>query len=155
MPQYIGSCHNMQPIPVISYVEHIMLQVIEGLSFMHGQDLIHRDIKPDNILIKRRSPLEVALSDHGWTASLHNPEMLTGPCGTLGFSAPEDSRAGVLHTKAVDVFSLGATFFAVQAPDSFKNNSHVGVLANVGIHPPQHYSSLVQKMMAEEPDARP
>lgn len=155
MPEYKGSYYEIQPTPTITVIEQIILQVSEGLRFIHDMQFVHRDVKPDNILIKRRHPLEVALSDYGWAASLFNLDALTGACGTLGFCAPEASQLGAYHTPTFDVFSLGATFFVMQESDRLKTENYRDLLANVGPRPPQHYPDLVQAMMAQEPEARP
>jgi serine/threonine protein kinase len=102
-----GTLKAISPMPWETATSHI-LGVGDGLRDVHAAGLLHRDIKPDNVLINSRTG-DAMLADFGITATLHH----RGWGGTLGFSAPEmDSTrnpTGVVSAKA-DVYSLGATF---------------------------------------------
>ncbi|CAM6064514.1 unnamed protein product [Sphagnum tenellum] len=115
----------------------IMLQIAEGMNHLHSMGLVHRDIKPDNILIKcdeagsgnsmsalGAEPLLIAkVSDFGCTkvkmestAYAHQ----TIPIGSLMFMAPEvyelapdNDPPEQFHPKKTDVYSFGLICFAV------------------------------------------
>lgn len=79
-------------------------QLLLGLFDMHCVGVLHRDIKPDNLLLSADGTLKIA--DFGWAADLH--EKPTSVAGTFSYMAPEvlDREA---QTEAVDVWSAGAT----------------------------------------------
>jgi calcium-dependent protein kinase len=75
--------------------------------------IIHRDIKPDNILIHKiegNSDYAVRIADFGLAAFTPEKHHLTHKCGTAGFCAPELCNRSNYSYKA-DIFSLGAVLF--------------------------------------------
>ena len=104
----------------------IMLKLAEGLSIIHSEAIIHRDIKPTNIIVNDRS--DPILLDFG-VAKIESAkeqkeaeEHLEGyMTGTPGFMAPELIAGHGKITKAVDIYSLGKTYFYMLSgmlPDS-------------------------------------
>src|SRR5690606_35191327 len=89
-------------------------QLVEALMVAHGREILHRDIKPQNIMLTRNG--RAILTDFG-IASIAGATRLTqtdAVVGTFGYVAPErllGRRAG----KPSDLWSLGATlFYAVE-----------------------------------------
>ncbi len=77
---------------------------------MHRENIIHRDIKPDNILLTDRNNLKICISDLG-LACLTSDEIETRlKCGTPGYVAPEVLKGKYFTTKS-DIFSIGSFFF--------------------------------------------
>ena len=90
----------------------IFLKLCDALAFAHAKGVLHRDIKPDNIMLGDFG--EVVMVDWG-AASDHSPA--AGPAGTVRgmvgtpvYMAPEIAR-GAPATEAGDVYSLGASLF--------------------------------------------
>lgn len=154
MPLYQGRLCDILPLE-ISAIEEVMLQLLEGVQYMHVQGVLHKDIKPENILIKAKSRPDVVLADYGICASLNNQAELMGPSGTRGYAAPEISRK-IVQTPAVDVFALGATLFVMLEPKRCPSPyTTIATLENVMRHPPRVYTGLVQSMMDPDPTQRP
>jgi len=112
-----------QPPLTLGQAKFVMRQLLMAIKFFHSQGLIHRDIKPDNMLcwgsadietspgVTERVP-QVKLSDFGLARTVDEmAELYTRNVGTKSYRAPE-----LLHGKynnSVDLFAAGCTFFAL------------------------------------------
>jgi serine/threonine protein kinase len=96
---------------------HLMAKVAHAVEYAHSRGVLHRDIKPGNILLNDRG--EPLVSDFGLAKLLDGNNDLTRSLttfGTAGFIAPEQAcDAAVDLTQAADVYSLGAVLFNVLA----------------------------------------
>jgi serine/threonine protein kinase len=84
--------------------------VIGGLAAIHEAGIVHRDVKPDNVL--RMEDGRLALSDFGLATDLSNSQMVTVMVGTPHYMAPE-IRAGEPATTRSDVWSLGVVLHEI------------------------------------------
>ncbi len=101
---------------------HIMLHIAKGLEYLHGQDIVHRDIKPNNILISGGSSPSKAVAkigDFGLAKCLDqnaHTSAMTTDVGTSTFKAPEFWKrweGKVRYHRSIDVFSTGLTFLSM------------------------------------------
>ena len=79
---------------------------------MHRKNIIHRDMKPDNILILDSKNLKVCISDLGLACRADDREECFLKCGTPGYVAPEVLRDQPFTPKS-DIFSVGCIFFNI------------------------------------------
>jgi len=97
---------SLVPLPqIVSYVK----QVADALQYAHDQKLIHRDVKPENMLLGRRD--EVVLSDFGIATVAHSSASLSAQptVGTLAYMAPEQIEG---HPRpASDQYALGVVVY--------------------------------------------
>jgi serine/threonine protein kinase len=92
-------------LPIATVVEYVE-QIADGLQYAHDQKLIHRDLKPDNVLIGQQGQL--LLSDFGvalMAATTHVPDAEAKLAGTALYMAPEQSRGKPQF--ASDQYALG------------------------------------------------
>ncbi len=103
----------------------VLYQIANGLHYIHSRNLVHRDVKPDNILISLTTPVQMKLSDFGFvkkTSSRGTFTQQSGLKGTLNWMAPEilkllnDSRDSTSEelphgTIQSDTFAAGCVFF--------------------------------------------
>jgi serine/threonine protein kinase len=90
----------------------LIAQVAQGLHRAHKQKLIHRDVKPDNILLTRDG--QAKLADLGLVKEMHADLNLTRTgrgLGTPHFMAPEQFRDAKKADERCDIYSLGATLY--------------------------------------------
>ena len=111
---------SMRDIPFSNEDKRIYLkQLLRALSHMQKVGIMHRDIKPDNIMLRNRTKPELVLTDFGLSTFEKEPKYLYPKCGTPGYVAPEiinkkqtDADLETWHyTSICDIFSLGATFY--------------------------------------------
>ncbi len=88
-------------------IRKLLDDLLPILKFVHDRGVIHRDVKPDNIM--RRANGDLVLIDFGMSKHLHSTVMSRGTTGgTMGYAPPEQIRAGVAYP-ASDIYALGAT----------------------------------------------
>lgn len=87
---------------------YFMHQMLETVEYMHSKQVVHRDLKLENILIDENMDLKVA--DFGF-ASYKNINSLSSYRGTMTYMAPEIKEGKVYDGTQVDVFSMGVILF--------------------------------------------
>merc|ERR1711964_367676 len=83
----------------------ILIQILRGLEFIHKKGMAHRDMKPDNVLIKLangKTPLTAKISDFGLTKTGKSKDT----SGTINYMAPEQMQ-GKSHGAKVDMWAVG------------------------------------------------
>lgn len=92
-----------------NYVKKIMWQVLKGVEFCHLHSVIHRDVKPENILISRRGVVKIC--DFGFARAIAPPgEAYTDYVATRWYRAPELLVGDTNYGRAVDVWAIGCLF---------------------------------------------
>ena len=135
----------------ISKKLNIMEQIANSVAFLHQNCIVHRDIKPGNILMKTQQDCIVAkLGDFGLSTFLDPDDMtstMSSNVGTVAFKAPEfwdrKPNGRVKYHRNVDVYAAGLTFMAMLqarpscnlipkaegSPQSFENKMSIGFAA--------------------------
>ncbi|MFN8475462.1 MAG: protein kinase [Anaerolineae bacterium] len=136
--------NRLAPLPIADAVEYTR-QAAEGLAFLHGQQLVHGDVKPENILVGKDG--RVKLVDLG-IASPPGAQAGTTIMGSPAYVAPERLQGAPLSTRA-DVYGLGATLFeALTGRPPFVGQTAQEVAA-------QNLSSNPPDLLSLRPDAPP
>ena len=86
----------------------IALQVSMGLEVAHRNHIIHRDIKPQNIIISRDGKVKV--TDFGIAKAATSDTITSNVMGSVHYTSPEQARGGFSDEKS-DVYSLGVTLY--------------------------------------------
>jgi tRNA A-37 threonylcarbamoyl transferase component Bud32 len=91
-------------------VVRILLDVLDGLAYAHSEGMIHRDVKPANILLTRRG--QAVLTDFGIAQIVGGTKYtVTGALmGTLAYMAPEQGLEGQCDARS-DIYALGIVFY--------------------------------------------
>lgn len=150
----------------IKEILRIGMQACAGLAAAHAQGLVHRDVKPANILLEN-GVQRVRLTDFGLARAADDASLTQSGvvAGTPQYMAPEQARGEAIDHRA-DLFSLGSTLYAMatgQPP--FRAESAMAVLRRVSDdHPrpirslnpdiPIWLSTLIAKLHAKKPEDR-
>lgn len=87
----------------------IAIQMVTGLQAAHNQHIIHRDIKPQNIIISKDGKVKV--TDFGIArATTATQTISTSVMGSVHYTSPEQARGGVVDQKS-DIYSIGITMY--------------------------------------------
>ena len=86
-------------------------QLINALYYLHSQNIAHRDIKIDNLLLD--SNFDLKLIDFGLSTKYKDDELLNQPCGTIVYAAPEVLNYQDYHGMLADVWSCGIVLYGM------------------------------------------
>jgi len=133
---------------------NLFFDACAGLSFAHEQGVLHRDIKPDNILLFRDGQqLTAALSDFGLGRRIdRDTPTITATrvgMGTPGYMAPEQRIAAKYVDERADIFSMGRVLFQIRTgrmPPALND-------IDLSLVDPK-YAYIVRKATYEDPDRR-
>lgn len=144
---------------------HFVVQVLAALSYAHQRGVVHRDVKPSNILV--RSDDTVKLMDFGIASRAGDPR-LTGAglaLGSLYYMSPEQVRALPCDARS-DIYSTGVTLYeSVTGRRPFQGDSfHAIMTAHLEQTPvppsqlapniPPDLSLIIQRSLAKAPEYR-
>lgn len=147
------------------FVAHMGAQVASGLDYAHRRGIIHRDIKPDNILFDEDD--NAAVTDFG-IATAHFRSRMTGTGNVMGtphYMSPEQARGKILDGRS-DVYTLGVVLYEALvgfAPFdgadvysvTYKHLHEIPVAPHdIDSRVPQAISEVVMKCLAKKPNDR-
>ena len=133
----------------------IFAQVLDGVKEIHAKNLIHVDLKPDNILLSKDD--EVKICDFGLCTSASGDLHCAG---TVPFKAPEltNDKAQIENKKAVDMYSLGVILYVICKPEAHCTElldvKRCIAKAEFKAHFPRE-SEIIAQLCADNPSKRP
>ena len=153
------------PLPARRAIE-LGLQVAEALAFAHNAGLVHRDVKPQNVLVTEDG--EAKVTDFGIARSLdveHGVTQTGTVLGTSNYLSPEQAR-GQTVTPATDVYSLGVVLYELLTGEvPFPGENFVAVaMKHINEEPPSllerrpdvpmRLVAAIDRALAKDPDQR-
>ncbi len=163
-----GTLHNLAAGRKLELddVLSVVCQVTEGLAVAHARGLVHRDVKPSNVLLQRGLS-EVVLSDFGLARDLEDSARTQSLllAGTPQFMSPEQVLGYPLDTRS-DLFSLGSLmYWLVTGQSPFASSSCYATLNNIAqnqyrpireLNPavPEWLELLIGRLLQKTPDQR-
>lgn len=134
----------------------VMIQVAKALGYAHRNNIIHRDIKPGNILLDREGNARVV--DFGIARLTEDTEISrvneTGmTVGTPAYMAPEQQKGAAFTTSASDIYSLGVIMYLMLAGKLYKPGYPPPSSHNPKV--PASLDKITMACLAEDPQKRP
>jgi hypothetical protein len=123
------------------------------LSAVHGEGVVHRDLKPDNLILKDDGTL--AIVDFGGVGRVRAQAGST-VVGTFGFMAPEQLYGA--QTPATDLYALGATLLMLATNKSPEDHPRAGLALDVDAAAPwlsEPLRALLKALLSPDPAGRP
>ena len=148
------------PLPVPA-VRWLAAGCAEALQSIHGAGLLHRDVKPSNVLVAPDGPRVI---DFGVARAAERVQLTStrGAAGTPAYMAPEQARDATQASPASDVFSLGATLvYAATGHPPYQGETVMDILVRLATEPPDldglpdELSALVTACLQRVPRDRP
>ncbi len=158
-------------LPVAEAVDYV-LQAARGLQYAHEQGVVHRDIKPGNLLLDKKGTvkiLDMGLARIGGSAEGEDKERLTATgqmMGTLDYMAPEQALDTHHADARADIYSLGCTLYRLLTGESpYKADTPMNTLVAHQRAPvpslrkarpdvPRELDAAFRKMVAKKPEDR-
>lgn len=141
----------------------ISIQIAQGLEVAHNNHIIHRDIKPQNIIISKDGKVKV--TDFGIAKAASSNTITSNAMGSVHYISPEQARGGFSDEKS-DIYSLGITMYEMLSGSvPFTGESTVAValahiqddavpLTNLVPNIPNSIDKIVSKCMQKKPEMR-
>jgi len=139
----------------------VVARIGGALDHAHAHGLVHRDVKPSNILLEENDPRRAWLADFGIAVTAQNMgQFTTGALGTAAYMAPEQSRPGSAGPPA-DVYSLACVAYEmVTGSRPYPGDEYVALLMahlNQAVPRCGHpgIDELMERALAKDPARRP
>ena len=150
---YILTKNRLNELESLKYFQ----QLINCLFYLHSQNIAHRDIKIDNMLLDSNKDLK--LIDFGLSTKYTDDDLLDQPCGTVVYAAPEVLEGKEYHGMLADVWSSGIVLFGMLAgylPFSDKDDEENKKQVIKGIiNIPDFFSAQVKDLLKHMLDVNP
>ena len=121
----------------------IAIQIAQGIEAAHNNHIIHRDIKPQNVIISREGKVKV--TDFGIARAASANTINSNAMGSVHYISPEQARGGYIDEKS-DIYSLGISLYEMLAGKvPFEGDSTVTIAL-------QHINEEIPSIKLEVPD---
>jgi len=148
----------------------LIADVGRALGVLHGQNIVHRDVKPSNVFLVGGSVRRPKLLDFGIARPMPSSDRVTktgAGDGTIGYMAPEQVRGDSVLDARCDVFALGCVLFeCLTGRPPFVGEHALAILTRIVLEPapapsdlcpgvPPALDDLVARMLARDREGRP
>lgn len=169
----LAACVEREGTFSLSHAVDCILQAARGLAYSHSQGIVHRDIKPHNLLRDENGTIKVtdlglARLNHGADGPVAGTDvtMAGGVIGTINYMPPEQAVDSTTIDHRADIYSLGCTLHylltggppydgpTIMAILLKHRDGEIPRLSTVRPNTPPQLDNLFQRMLAKDPDQR-
>jgi len=136
--------------------------ICQGLAFLHGQGIVHRDVKPGNVMYAPATVgEEPKLIDFSHSGVMPDEEDVDAPwfekvLGTSGYVAPEVLLEREPYSTKCDVYSMGCTLHAMLAKGRLpRRHPRAGIIMSLPQSTSPHASEFLDRVLCPYPEDRP
>lgn len=159
LKEYIQKHGRIEPMEAIDFA----IQIAQGVQAAHEHHTIHRDIKPQNIIIANNGTLKV--TDFGIAKAASSSTTTTNAMGSVHYISPEQARGGFSDERS-DIYSLGITIYEMltgHVPFEGENNVAIALMhiQSEMVSPREYYpdiptslEKIIRKCTQKKPERR-
>ncbi|XP_012430450.3 testis-specific serine/threonine-protein kinase 6-like [Taeniopygia guttata] len=152
-------------LPCAPKARDIFVQVVRAVRYLHDRNLVHRDLKCENVLLSADGR-RAKISDFGFSKELKGyPDLSTTFCGTAAFASPEVLMGIPYDAKKYDIWSLGVMLYMMvvgSIPFDDTNIQNMPQLQKKGVMYPEELpplpepcQALITQLLQYTPSSRP
>ncbi|NXE45668.1 TSSK6 kinase, partial [Casuarius casuarius] len=152
-------------LPCVPEARDIFAQVVGAVRYLHDRNLVHRDLKCENVLLTADGR-RAKLTDFGFSKEANGyPDLSTTYCGSAAYASPEVLLGIPYDAKKYDMWSLGVVLYVMVTGCMPFDDTHVhsmprrqkkGVLYPEGLPPlPEPCQALIAQLLQFSPASRP
>ncbi|ESO85347.1 hypothetical protein LOTGIDRAFT_130545, partial [Lottia gigantea] len=105
--EFIDRCPRMDE----ALASYIFRQMVAGISYLHSKNILHRDVKDENIILDER--FHIKLIDFGAAAYMEPGKLFGTFCGTLEYCSPEVISGNKYRGPELEIWSMGVTLYTL------------------------------------------
>ena len=155
----LTAINKMTKLPE-NLAKNIFKQLIQTIKYIHNNNIVHRDIKPDNILLELNNTIKIC--DFGVSKEIKQGKLINDACGTPAFIAPEILKDEPYDPYKTDIWSCGVVLFAMITgffPFRGINERELNESILSGNYPkikdiPEELRNLMDRLLEINPDKR-
>ncbi|CAG9529705.1 unnamed protein product [Cercopithifilaria johnstoni] len=138
----------------------LFAQIVSAISYIHSKNIIHRDIKAENVLLL--APDWIKLADFGFSCQMNPNDTLTTFCGSPAYAAPELFKIDGYYGTNADIWAIGVLlYFMLVGKRPFYGETIDKLKQNIlrGVYPLPNYLSIsaqrvISQMLVVDPKKR-
>ena len=153
---------RLEPVHSVPETLKIALDIAAGLAALHEAGVVHRDIKPGNILFDSSGRacigdlgLAQVMTTQQTQSSILDDDLFLHPQGTPAYMSPEQEHGSILLSPSSDVYSLGVILFEMLSGRAYRTMRPGTRLKQLRPDVPEPLDDLVARMLSEAPQERP
>ncbi|CAJ1346916.1 unnamed protein product [Effrenium voratum] len=142
----VGNRQTYRP-PGSAEVSSFLWQILTAVAYLHHHRIVHRDIKPGNLLLVEQGSRSLKLADFNLACKFSKGHKLSSRCGSLMYLAPEVLRRA--YTERCDIWGIGVTFQDLVTGEALWQGQQDQEIEKLILHSKPHLRSCHWRMQSQ------